>query len=336
MMITSLRRKYTHNVLIALLAMLLPVATPAQGFLKASGHIIVDGSGHKYILRGMGLGGWMLQEGYMFRVSNLGRQYIIKEKIQELVGPEKTNQFYAQWLANHTTATDIDSMAAWGFNSIRLPMHYNLFTLPVDKEPVAGSNTWLEKGFAMTDSLLRWCSRHKMYLILDLHATPGGQGNDLPISDRDPAKPSLWESEANQQKMIALWRKLAARYASEPYIGGYDIINEPNWGFDDPKDIRGTKEQINAPLKKLMVVITKAIREVDTNHIVIIEGNGFGNNYNGILPAWDRNMVLSFHKYGNFNTQDAIGRFLELREKYNMPLWMGESGENSNTWFTEA
>jgi len=60
MMIASLRRKYTHNVLAALLAagMLLPVATPAQGFLKASGHIIVDGSGHKYILRGMGLGGW--------------------------------------------------------------------------------------------------------------------------------------------------------------------------------------------------------------------------------------------------------------------------------------
>src|SRR5437899_2477178 len=92
MIVASLRRKYTHNVLAALLAagMLLPVATRAQGFLKASGHIIVDGSGHKYILRGMGLGGWMLQEGYMFRVSNLGRQYIIKEKIQELVGPEKT------------------------------------------------------------------------------------------------------------------------------------------------------------------------------------------------------------------------------------------------------
>jgi len=82
--------------------------------------------------------------------------------------------------------------------------------------------------------------------------------------------------------------------------------------------------------------VTKAIREVDKKHIIIIEGNGFGNNYNGLLPQWDNNMVLSFHKYGNFNTQGAIQHFLDLSDQYNIPLWMGESGENSNTWFTEA
>lgn len=308
----------------------------AQGFLHRDGKIIVDGKGKKFILRGMGIGGWMLQEGYMFRLSNLGQQYRIREKIQELVGPEKTKQFYDQWLLNHTTQADIDSMASWGFNSIRLPMHYNLYTLPVEQEPVPGKNTWIEKGFAMTDSLLRWCARNKMYLILDLHATPGGQGNDLPISDRDPAKPSLWQSEANQQKMIALWKQLAQRYAKEPWIGGYDIINEPNWGFEDEKDTRGTSEKTNAPLQKLMIDITKAIREVDKNHIVIIEGNGFGNNYNGIIPDWDNNLVMSFHKYGNFNNTGSIGKFLEWRDKFNTPLWLGESGENSNTWFTEA
>ncbi|HEY0354781.1 MAG TPA: cellulase family glycosylhydrolase, partial [Flavisolibacter sp.] len=106
-----------------------------------------------------------------------------------------------------------------------------------------------------------------MYLILDLHAAPGGQGNDLAISDRDPSKPSLWQSEANQQKVIALWKKLAERYKDEEWIGAYDIINEPNWGFEDEKDFRGTAENKNEPLKKLMVDITKAIREVDRNHI---------------------------------------------------------------------
>ncbi|PZR29840.1 MAG: glycosyl hydrolase family 5 [Citrobacter freundii] len=309
----------------------------AQGFLKAKGKLIVNENGEKVILRGMGLGGWMLQEGYMFRLSNIGQQYKIKAKIQEVVGEEKTKQFYEAWLANHTTKADIDSMAAWGFNSMRLPMHYNLYTLPVDEEKIPGQNTWLEKGFAMTDSLLRWCAANKIYLILDLHAAPNGQGNDLPISDRDPAKPTLWESEAAQQKTIALWRKLAERYANEPWIGGYDIINEPNYGFEDPKgDTRGTNEKKNEPLRQLMMEITKAIREVDTKHIVIIEGNGFGNNYNGVLPTWDDNTVLSFHKYGNFNTVDAIKRFLELREQYNVPLWLGESGENSNTWFYEC
>jgi hypothetical protein len=174
-----------------------------------------------------------------------------------------------------------------------------------------------------------------MYLILDLHATPGGQGNDLPISDRYADKPSLWQSEANQQKMIALWHKLAQRYANEPYIGGYDIINEPNWGFENATDKIGNQETKNEPLKKLMMDVTKSIREVDKKHIIIIEGNAFGNNYNGLLPTWDNNMVLSFHKYGNFNTQQAIQHFLDLSDRYNVPLWMGESGENSNTWFTE-
>jgi endoglucanase len=320
-----------------LLILLCCIAVKANSqFLKAQGKIIVNNKGEKVILRGMGLGGWMLQEGYMFKVSNLGQQYKIRQHIEDVIGKEKTAAFYEKWLNTETRKVDIDSMASWGFNSVRLPMHYALYTLPVDEEPVAGKNTWLKKGFALTDSLLKWCKAHKMYLILDLHATPGGEGNDLPISDRNPDKPSLWQSEANQQKMIALWRKLAERYAKDPYIGGYDIINEPNWGFDDPKDIRGTEEKVNAPLKKLMMDITHAIREVDKKHIIIIEGNGFGNNYNGILPKWDDNLVLSFHKYGNFNRQSDIQKFLDLRDQYNIPLWLGESGENSNTWFTEA
>lgn len=52
----------------------------------------------------------------------------------------------------------------------------------------------------MTDDLLKWCEANKMYLILDLHAAPGGQGMDANISDYDTTKPSLWESEANKQK----------------------------------------------------------------------------------------------------------------------------------------
>ena len=331
-----MRKLTIQSILVLFITVLFFTQGYSQGFLKAKGKDIVNEKGEKIILRGMGLGGWMLQEGYMFQLGFLGQQYRIREKISELVGKEKTIEFYNDWLENHTTKKDIDSMAAWGFNSIRLPMHYNLYTLPAEDEPVKDQHTWLEKGFEMTDSLLSWCRQNKIYLILDLHAAPGGQGNDLAISDRDPSRPSLWQSEANQQKVIALWKKLAERYKNEEWIGAYDIINEPNWGFEDEKDFRGTAENKNEPLKELLVDITKAIREVDRNHIIIIEGNGFGNNYRGILPPWDDNMVLSFHKYGNFNTVDAIKTFLNLRDQYNVPIWLGESGENSNTWFTEA
>lgn len=327
------------RILYILLLLITTVSVYGQerAFLKRDGKRIIDGKGEEIILRGMGLGGWMLQEGYMLQVSKIGQQqHVIRRNLKDLVGEEKTALFYEKWLQNHTREIDIDSLAAWGFNSVRLPMHYNLFTLPVEEEPVAGENTWIETGFRMTDSLLAWCEKNKMYLILDLHAAPGGQGNDLNISDRDPSKPSLWDSEANQRKTVALWKKLAERYGNEPWIGAYDIINEPNWGFESKDDKNGCSEQKNEPLKKLMVEITEAIRSVDKNHIIIIEGNCWGNNYNGVLPPWDENMVVSLHKYWNYNDQSSIQKFLDIRERYNVPVWLGESGENSNLWFRDA
>ncbi len=310
--------------------------TQAQGFLKASGKQIVNDKKENVVLKGIGLGGWMLQEGYMLRLNGTNPQYSIRNRISQLLSADQTQEFYDTWLSNFVTKADIDSLHKWGFNSVRLPMHYNLFTLPVEKEPDSTKQTWLTKGFALTDSLLSWCKANHMYLILDLHAAPGGQGNDLNIADRDTTKPSLWQSEANKTKTIELWRKLAERYKDEPNIGGYDILNEPNWGFDDVNDQHGLKEQNNKPLRELFVNITNAIRSVDKKHIIIIEGNAWGNNYNGMLPTWDNNMVLSFHKYWNNNDVQSIQHILDTRDKYNVPVWLGETGENSNTWFTDA
>ena len=328
--------KFFQHTVLFFLSVIMFNELPAQGFLKADGKKIVNAKGQNVLLRGEGLGGWMLQEGYMLGIYKDAQQNKIRSRIEELMGPKETEEFYDAWLHNFIQKKDIDAMHAWGFNSVRLPMHYNLYTLPVDKEPVAGENTWLDKGFVLTDSLLSWCKANHMYLILDLHAAPGGQGNDINISDRDPTKPSLWQSEANQQKTIALWKKLAERYKNEQWIGGYDILNEPNWGFTDSiNDRNGTKEKNNEPIKKLFQQITSAIRSVDKNHIIIIEGNGWGNNYSGILPAWDKNMVLSFHKYWDYNKPENIQRIIDARTKYNVPVWLGETGENSNVWYTD-
>lgn len=310
------------------------VPTFAQ-YVHRDGQNIVDGNGQNLILRGLGLGGWMVQEGYMLQTSDFaGPQHVIRQKITDLIGATNTEEFYQAYRANGVTKRDIDSLKAWGFNSVRLPMHYNLYTLPIEQE-TGGNNTWLEEGFTMTDNLLNWCAANNMYLILDLHAAPGGQGKDANISDYDPTKPSLWESPANKNKMIALWRRLAERYKDSPWIAAYDIINEPNWAFTGT-NINGCDETSNAPLRALMVSVTQAIREVDTNHMIIAEGNCWGNNYNGILPLWDNNMALSFHKYWNYNDIASIQGMLNLRTQYNVPIWMGEGGENSNVWFKDA
>lgn len=311
------------------------IASFGQGFLHRNGQNIVDGNDKNIVLRGLGLGGWMIQEGYMIQTGAFaGPQYKIKQKITDLIGVQNTEEFYRIYKANGITKRDIDSLAAWGFNSIRLPMHYNLYTPAIENEK-DGQITWLDEGFTMTDNLLNWCVSNKIYLILDLHGAPGGQGHDANISDYDTSKPSLWESTANQDKMVALWKKLAQRYKDNPWIGGYDIINEPNWNFTGTNP-NGCDENSNAPLKALLTRITKAIREVDSNHIIFIEGNCWGNNYNGIFPLWDENMALSFHKYWNGNNVESIQKFLDYRTKYNVPIWMGESGENSNVWFKEV
>lgn len=315
--------------------LLVSIASFGQGFLHRDGQKIVDRNGKNIILRGLGLGGWMVQEGYMLQTQPFASpQYIIKQKIQEVIGEQGTKEFYAAYKANGITKRDIDSLAKWGFNSIRLPMHYNLYTPPIEQEK-NGEITWIEEGFTMTDNLLKWCEANKIYLILDLHAAPGGQGNDAAISDYDTTKPALWQSEANQKKMIALWKKLASRYRDSQWIGAYDIINEPNWNFTGSNK-NGCDENSNGPLRDLMVAVTKAIREVDTNHLIFIEGNCWGNNYNGIFPLWDDNMALSFHKYWNYNTKESIQKMLDYRTQYNVPIWLGESGENSNVWFKDV
>jgi hypothetical protein len=308
----------------------------AQNYLRVDGKNIIDNKGKPILLKGMGLGGFMLKEGYMMKVPFAGQQYVFEENIEALIGKSKAETFYKSWLQNHLTKTDVDSLKSWGFNSIRLPIHYKLFTLPVEKEPKPGIDTWINTGFELTDSLLKWCEVNHMYLILDMHSTPGGQGHDLPISDRNLKYASLWESQENQQKLINLWKKLAERYKNETYIGGYDLINEPNWGFQDTTEKTGMKETLNKPLRKLLIDITQAIRSVDKNHLIIVEGNGWGNNYKGIFPTWDSNMAVSFHKYWTVNSQESIKPFLEIRDKYNIPLWLGEAGENSNAWFNEV
>jgi aryl-phospho-beta-D-glucosidase BglC (GH1 family) len=324
------------KILLGFLVILLNFPATAQG-LKTNGKKIVDENGNEVILRGMGLGGWMLQEPYMMEMSGIATaQWDIKAKISALIGPANTDAFYNAWLSSHCTKKDIDSLAAWGFNSVRLPLHYNLFTLPIEDEPLIGQNTWLDKGFAMTDSLINWCKSNHMYVILDLHAAPGGQGKDAAISDYNASKPSLWESELNKEKTIALWAKLAERYANEPWVGGYDLINEPNWSFTAGGNQNGCSENLNLPLKQLYKDITTAIRAVDSKHMIIIEGNCWGNSYNGLFPLWDNNMVLSFHKYWSNNDQGSIQGMLNFRNQYNVPIWLGESGENSNSWYTDA
>ena len=160
------------NLILFISFIVLSTFSWSQG-LHTQGTKIVNSNNEEVLLRGYGPGGWQIMEGYMMQTSGFaGSQHEIKDKLTELMGEANTETFYDKWRENHFTKRDVDSLAAWGFNSIRIPMHYNLFTLPIEEEPVGGQNTWIETGFELIDDVLAWSAAHDIYVILDMHATP--------------------------------------------------------------------------------------------------------------------------------------------------------------------
>ena len=284
----------------------------SQGFLHVENGEIVDGSGNPVLLRGLGLGGWLVPEGYMLNIPGFGSPTEIENKIESLLGTELANEFWDLYHDKYVAKADIDQIAAWGFNSIRIPFHYKQFS------PSPGEVN--QFGYDIVDSLLSWCEPYNLYIILDMHCAPGGQ-NHGEISDSDGTA-RLWLEQGYKDHTIEIWHSIAEYYTDDTLIGGYDLINEPVL----PDGVSSTD------LRQLYIDITNTIREVDTNHIVFIEGNWYATDFTSLTPPWDENMSYSFHKYWNDITQGTIQYLINMSGSYNIPLWLGETGENSNHW----
>lgn len=298
-------------------------ATAADNFVRVSGTRLIARDGSPLVLRGTNCGNWMVREPYMMNTSgNLDRQFKFDKMLAEVCGEDKVKEFDRIWMDNNFCEADMEFLADQGFNTLRVPMHYKYFTLPIEKEPEAKKQTWLQEGFDRIDSMCVWAERHQILLILDMHACPGGQSSG-DICDYDSSKPSLWESEDNRTKLTALWRKIAERYKGEKCIAAYDLINETNW----------TLANSNKLLWDTFKNIIKAIREVDTNHIVVVEGNSYSNDYTGFpTTKMDSKMMLQYHRYGVYNTSSQVKSMADMATKYNCPVYIGEFGENSNSW----
>lgn len=302
-------------------------ANASDNFVRVSGTKLMARDGQRLMIRGTNCGNWMVREPYMMNTSgNLDRQFKFDKMIADVCGEEKVEEFDRLWMDNNFCEDDMKFLSEQGFNTLRVPMHYKYFTLPIEKEPIAGEQTWLQEGFDRIDSMCEWAERHNILLILDMHACPGGQSSG-DICDYDSSKPSLWESEANRTKLAALWRKIAERYKDQKCVAAYDLINETNW----------TLANSNKLLWDTFKSIIKAIREVDTNHIVILEGNSYSNDYNGFPSTkMDTKMVLQFHRYGVYNTKSQVQYMADMANKYNCPVYIGEFGENSNSWTADC
>ena len=290
-------------------------------FLKTKGSQIVDEKGNPIILKGTNLGNWLVPEGYMFKMDQVNSPRKIDELLYELIGPDSLKVFWNGFLNNYITHDDIKYLKSIGSNHIRLPFHYKMFT---DDLYMGERNA----GFKYFDRLIEWCREEKLYVLFDMHCAPGGQTGDN--IDDSYGYPYLFKSKSSQDLMTEIWVQIAQKYKNEPVVIGYDIVNEPiAHYFEDDLEV------LNHELFLLYKRIIKEIRVVDKDHTIFLNGSVWSGNFDVFEEIIDDNVVYEFHKYWFDVNQNAIQTYLDFREKHQVPIYVGETGENTDQWIED-
>lgn len=292
-----------------------------NGFLQVSGeNFTVDGK--KILLRGFAFGNWMNLEHFMIGMP--GPDRMIKKAFREVYGADNAAVFFENYLDKYISEKDFILLKSMGVNSVRLPVNYQYFM--EDQNP----DVFLEKGFRFLDKIIGFCERYQMYAIIDLHAVPGGQNPDW-HADNATGQEQFWSFACFRQQMIRLWRYIADYYKDNQWVAGYDILNEPSYGL--------TKELFNDFYDRTI----EAIREVDPDHVIFLEGDDFGRSFELFHEPQDEQIAYAVHYYPFVIDADVLDpkldekrrrnifeqvfyRQLRARERFHRPLWCGETG----------
>jgi len=280
--------------------------------LKTRGKKIVDDKGRAVILRSIGIGGWLMMEGYMLGGKNIP-EHVFKNRIKALYGKKGLERFTSEFQNHFFNESDVAGIKKLGFNCARLPINYRV---------LAGKN-----GFKLLDNVVKWFRKYNVYLILDLHAAPGSQNYDWHSDSNGVAR--LWNGNRSIKQTISLWDKISKRYKNEEYIAGYDILNEP---------VTNKVNKINLLYGKIINVI----RKNKDHHIIFIEPNMWAADFKGIKKPKDDNFVWSVHFYLPINftfnwdplqkcpprayMKNELMKFKDIQDKDNVPIFVGEFG----------
>lgn len=297
------------------------------GYLRADGERMVNARGEEVLLTGMGLGNWLVPEGYMWRLGgryNSPRQ--IEELVRDLCGSAYAAYFWCKFRENYITENDIRAMAEAGFNSVRVPINWRVL---MEDEP---GILWKEDGFRLLDRLLDWCEVWKLYVILDIHCAPGGQTGSN-IDDSIDNIPRLFTDTRSDswEKALSLWEQIAKRYRDRWIVGMYDLLNEP---CRSPMPNAPELPNLDHRLKAFYKEVIARIRQVDKLHMLSLEGPQWATRVDIFDEHYDDNMCLHFHRYWLPPTPDAYTPYLEKQKEWHYPLYLGETGENHMEWFS--
>ena len=293
--------------------------------LHVEGREIVDDRGEKILLNGWGIGNWLCPEGYMWKAygADFDRPRRIRQKIEELTGKEYAAYFWKTFEDNYLRRADLEALKDAGFNSVRIPFIYGYFM-----EEGPGIH-WKSRGFELLDRCIDWCRELGLYVVLDLHGAPGGQTGSN-IDDSVDNVPRLFLERENQEKAIALWEKLAEHYCGNETVAMYDLLNEP---IMPPDAGNGDHDALIPQLLAFYEEAIASIRSRDPDHMICVEGYHWATGFDAFDRKWDDNMVLHFHRYAEPPDLDCLKQYLEAGERLDLPIWMGETGENRNTWY---
>lgn len=287
-----------------------------MAFVRREGLALLDRTGEPTVFRGVGIGNWLLPEGYMWRFfGDRSAPRDLEAIVAETAGDDYAATYWTRFRDAFFTEDDVARIAECGFDHVRLPLNSRYL---VDEQ-----GNWLEEGFGRIDDCLRWCRDHDLLVLLDLHGAPGGQ-TGTNIDDSPNRLPELFTDPDHQQACIALWQELARRYGSDEYVMGYDLLNEPL-----PNEYQHT---LVDELRDLYRRLTAAIREVDPDHLIMYEGSHWASNLDALDAVWDENSCIHFHKYWSPTTEADFEPYLSAQRRLGLPLYMGESGENTPEW----
>jgi len=308
-------------LLLAAVAVSCTRAFTRRDFLRVEGTAVVDPSGNEFRIRGTNLGCWLNPEGYMFHFpSSANAASSIDEGLRQLAGPAFMRSFWERYVREFVTEKDIQFLSSCGVNALRLPLHWKMFT----NDPYLCFGA-ASDGYALVDRVVSWCRSTGIHLILDMHCCPGGQTGDN-IDDSD-GYPWLFRDEASQDLLTEIWVSIARRYRDEPTILGYDFMNEPvAHYFSD-------KEELYTRCTALYQRLCREVSAVDPNHILIIGGvnwNGKFSPFEGV--DFGDNVLFQCHIYKCPPSEGSIRSFLRFRDLSGKPMYMGETGENTDQW----
>ncbi|MEV5739083.1 cellulase family glycosylhydrolase [Microbispora rosea] len=291
--------------------------------LRVSGSRLVDEAGDPVRLRGTGLGGWLNMENFI--TGYPADESSMRAAVREVLGEDRYEMFFDRFLTSFFTEADADLLRDVGVNCVRIPVNYRHFE--ADDRPMEIA----ERGFRHLDRVVGMLGERGIYSVIDLHALPGAQ-NQHWHSDNPTHVASFWQHRHFQDRAVHLWEAMADHYKDNPWVAGYNPINEPA----DPSG------QVVGPFYDRLV---KALRAVDPAHVLFLDGNTYSTDFSVFREVYE-NTVFVCHDYalagfahggpypgytrGEWCDREELERTFARRTAFQRetgtPIWVGEFG----------